>query len=57
MFITVFRIELENSKKKFDDGVSIKQKTRTRHADQDWLLLAAKDIMPSIAWRALDDLS
>ena len=42
---------MENSKKKFDDGVSIKQMTRARHADQDWLLLIAKDIMPSIAWR------
>ena len=51
MFIIVFRIEMKNSKKKFDDGVSIKQMTRARHADQDWLLLIAKDIMPSIAWR------
>ena len=51
MFITVFRIELKNSKKKFDDNVSIKQMTRGRHADQDWLLLTAKDITPSIAWR------
>ena len=42
---------MENSKKKFDDGVSIKQMTRARHADQGWLLLIAKDIMPSIAWR------